>query len=106
VAYCDDCEDSNRDAVRERERADQLDRDNDRLHEENTGLLKEREQLGSMLAWACERLLDYWGDGLLREDIIGWWDIKRVDEEKQKVELRKQALAKLTPEECELLGVK
>lgn len=92
-----------REAERERERADELDRANDRLLEEKAGLVKERDQLAAMLAWACEKLEDY---ETLREDVRGWYSVRRETEERRKAEVRKAALAKLTPEERELLGVR
>ena len=68
--------------------------------------LEEENELGHF-----KELFDYKGSGITREELMVWWREHKAEDcvrrERERVEAKRQAaLAKLTPEECELLGVK
>ena len=72
--------------------------------------LEEENEIGHF-----KELFDYKGSGINREEFVKWWQEHKAEDcvrrERERVVIERQekkriALAKLTPEECELLGVK
>lgn len=72
--------------------------------DEVTRLREKTDFLTRHLCWACE-VVERDSATAWPRDLMGWWEQHKMDAERRRQEVRRAALAKLTPEERELLGL-
>jgi len=72
--------------------------------DEVTRLREKTDFLTAQLCWACETL-ERETAATMPQKLIIWWEHHKVADENRRQAVRRAALAKLTPEERELLGL-